>query len=140
MLGVLALMDPVLHVVSEQFVSESSPVQTTTVRRKAHDVVFLLDVSASMGVKDGRLSRSRLDYAKELIDEIVARLHGETVSLYTFTSKVAQVVPGTMDYLYLRMLLRDVEVNSTGVAQRIQRAALKRVFICVFGSIRNSVA
>ncbi len=127
-LGVLALMDPMLHVVSEQTVSESSPAQTTTVRRKTHDVVFLLDVSASMGVKDGRLSRSRLDYAKELIDEIVARLHGETASLYTFTSKVTQVVPGTMDYLYLRMLLRDVEVNSTGVTGTDLGEALKSVY------------
>lgn len=126
-LGTLALMDPVLHTVSEQPINQTMPT-TAKIRRKIHDVVFLLDVSASMGVKDGRLSRSRLDYAKELIDEIISQLHGETISLYTFTSKLVQVVPGTMDYLYLRSLLKDVEVNSTGVTGTVFSVALKGIY------------
>ena len=121
--GVLALMDPLLQVPSEKPVSEAVKVHC-----RVHDVVFLLDVSASMGVKDGRLNRSRLDYAKEVIDEVAAKLNGESAFLFTFTSKTVQLVPGTLDYLYLRQMLRDVEVNSTGITGTDLKEALRVMY------------
>ncbi len=126
-LSVLALMDPVLQLDSERPTSSSTQ-QSAKVRRKVHDVVFLLDVSASMGVKDGRLSRSRLDYGKEIIDEIVDRLRGETASLFIFTSETTQIVPGTMDYLYLRQLLREVDVNGNGATGTDLGGTLKVIY------------
>jgi len=78
---------------------------------KSHEVAFILDVSASMTVPDALRNRRRLDYAKDIIDGVVSRLKGERVSLYVFTSEVTQIVPPTLDYLYLRLMLRSVSIN-----------------------------
>lgn len=86
------------------------------VRQRAHEVIFLLDASASMGVADTRVGTTRLEVAKEIIDEIVGRLHGDSVALYAFTSEVTQLVPSTVDYLFLRLLLRRVGINEGDVA------------------------
>lgn len=122
----LALMDPranprylgqgkenkeVLH--EELLESEE---QEGSVRRRAHDVLFFLDASASMAVPDSRTGMSRLDFAKELIDETVRQLDGQSAGLYAFTSAVSPVVPQTMDYLFLRLLLRRIDVNEGDVA------------------------
>jgi von Willebrand factor type A domain. len=64
-----------------------------------------------MAVKDTRTGRSRLDNAKEVIDQLVSKLDGETVALYTFTSEADKLVPSTTDYIYLRLLMRNLEVN-----------------------------
>jgi Ca-activated chloride channel homolog len=107
----------------EKLVEESQPLpnqdskQTVVKRRKAHDVVFLLDVSASMQVNDTRTNHQRLEVAKEVIDEVVGLLDGQAVSLYGFTSELVPLVPSSVDYLFLRLFLRRVGINegdSTG--------------------------
>lgn len=85
-------------------------------RRKAHEVIFLLDTSASMDVKDTRTGSTRLDYAKEVIDEVVSELDGHTIALYAFTSQVTTVVPSTVDYLYARLALKFVGINEGDIA------------------------
>lgn len=87
-----------------------------SLKSKSLDIVFLLDTSASMSVSDTRVGQSRLDYAKEIIDETLSRLKGETAALYAFTSEVTKLVPSTYDHLYLRFLLRDVKINEGDVA------------------------
>lgn len=80
-------------------------------RRQPHEVIFLIDTSASMAVPDSRNHQSRLDYAKEIIDQISSQLTGETVSLYAFTSQVTRLVPATSDYLFLRLMVRQLSIN-----------------------------
>lgn len=113
--GVLALMDPKGNPQypegkkggrNHRIETETSPM------RRPKEVIFLLDDSASMAVKDMRTGRSRLENAKETIDQLVSRLDGETVALYTFTSEADKLVPSTTDYIYIRLLLRNLEVNN----------------------------
>ena len=85
-------------------------------RRKIHDVIFLLDSSASMSAIDTRTKESRLEYAKEIIDEIARNLRGQNVALYAFTSDVTTLVPLTPDVLYLRLLLENTTINEGDVA------------------------
>jgi Ca-activated chloride channel family protein len=85
-------------------------------KEKWHDVIFLLDASASMGVTDTRVGGSRFGFAKEIIDEIASRLRGENVSLYAFTSVLTTVVPSTPDTLFLRMVLDQVKINEGDIA------------------------
>lgn len=83
-------------------------------RRKEHELAFFLDISASMEVKDMRQSKTRLDYAKEIIEEIIKGLKGEPVSLYVFTSEVEKKVPSTVDTFYARLVLQNVKVHDIG--------------------------
>jgi Ca-activated chloride channel homolog len=84
-------------------------------KRKAHEVIFLMDISASMDVADMRGGRKRLEIAKEIVDETIRQLDGETVSLYAFTSESDKLVPSTMDYIFTRLVLRGVDINEEGV-------------------------
>lgn len=88
---------------------------THIVKRKAHDVYFLIDTSQSMEVTDTPEGKSRLSYAKELADEIASDLTGETAALYAFTSDVTTIVPSTLDYLYLRLMLSRLTFNEGDV-------------------------
>lgn len=133
-LAVLALMQPLGApryssedadgnlgaVLSDELLEEANPEQEVKTsglrRRKAHELIFLLDTSASMAVKDTRTGVSRLDYAKEVIDELVSELDGQSAAIYAFTSQVTTVVPSTVDYLYLRLALKFVGINEGDVA------------------------
>ncbi len=100
-----------------ELVTESDEEKESLVKRfQAHDVIFLVDTSASMDVRDMRNGGSRLDYAKEIIDETTSLLKGPTVSLFAFTSQLTPLVPSTSDYLFLRMLLRRMNINEGDVA------------------------
>lgn len=90
--------------------------EESCIRRKAHEIIFLVDASASMEVEDMRLGKSRLEYAKEFVDDVIGLLDGQSVSLYAFTSEVTKIVPETVDYLYVRLLLRNIQVNEGDVA------------------------
>ena len=94
---------------------------------KAHEVIFLMDASASMSCTDTREGETRLDYARDIADEIISDLTGETVSLYTFTSIVTQLSPSTLDYLYVRLKLKETEINEGGAAGTDIMAALEKM-------------
>lgn len=85
-------------------------------RRKACDVIFLLDTSASMQVEDTRQKESRLSVAKEIVDEMIRQMDGQNVALYTFTSILTPVVPPTLDYFFTRLMLKDIHINYGDVA------------------------
>lgn len=95
----------------------NAPKQTgeATIRRRVHDVIFLVDASASMGIKDTRSGSTRLDNAKEIVDEVMSRLQGENVSLWAFTSEPTKLSPLTMDYLFVRLRLRQMDINEGDV-------------------------
>lgn len=119
--AVLALMQPVgnghypeggMSHISQK----SEPNQKLEVRRKAHDVIFLVDASSSMSVQDARLGKTRLEYAKDIADALIGSLTGETASLYAFTSTTTELSPSTMDYLYVRLMLKQMHINEGDVA------------------------
>lgn len=101
--------------------------ETSVRKRKAHDIIFLLDTSASMSVSDTRTKVTRLDYAKEIIDEVVSELDGQNTALYAFTSQVYTVAPATVDYLFVRLILKLVGINEGDVAGTDLAEALETV-------------
>lgn len=103
------------QVVAER-VLELEEEEGVRLRRKAHAVVFLVDASASMLVADTRLGNSRLEQARELIDEVISRLDGQSVAIYAFTAEASTVVPMTNDYLFARLMARGLDVNAGDVA------------------------
>lgn len=82
---------------------------------KPHEIIFLVDTSASMGVEDGKSGESRLEEAKVLIDDLLEQLEGQTLSLYAFTSILTPIVPATMDYLFLRLQADRLQIDEGGV-------------------------
>ncbi|NCF70996.1 MAG: VWA domain-containing protein [Chlamydiales bacterium] len=84
--------------------------------RLSKEVVFLVDTSYSMSVKDTRQGVSRLELAKEVIDELVSRMSGEELALYAFTSEVSRIVPSTYDYLFFRLMNKQLDLNEGDVA------------------------
>lgn len=121
-LAALALMDPKgnghypLEKPLTAGVSAKNKEKEAVVRRKAHDVIFLVDASASMDVKDTRTGASRLDYAKDIADQIISRLKGESAALYAFTSDTTKLSPLTMDYVFVRLMLRNIRINEGDIA------------------------
>jgi len=84
------------------------------VRESARDIIFLLDVSASMGAED--LYPNRLSKAKEMINDIVSALDGEHVGLVVFTSVPSVKCVLTLDYTYFRQVLNEVKINDNDFA------------------------
>jgi len=116
-LGVIALMQPKGN---EHYLTRTKVHATY---RKAHDVILLMDASASMGVGDLTGGRTRDQVAKEIADLIVSKLNGESVTLWAFTSVTMQLVPLTTDYLFTRLMIRQVEINEGETAgTNIQQA------------------
>lgn len=101
--------------------------QKQIAKRKLHEVIFLVDASASMSGKDTPGGITRLDYAKEIADEIVSRLRGENASLFAFTSIALQMSPSTLDYLFVRLMLRQIQINEGETAGTSLLAALSDV-------------
>ncbi len=100
---------------------------TGVARKKMHEVILLLDASASMGVADGNGGSTRLAVAKEIVDEIISRLSGESVSLLAFTSATSLLVPATTDYFFTRLMLRQIEINEGESAGTDIKQALENV-------------
>jgi Ca-activated chloride channel family protein len=91
--------------------AKKSPSQTIESQRR-HDIVFVVDVSASMGVADnGQGDSARLSVAKEIVDSVISRLKGENVALEAFTSQALPIIPLTTDYLFTRLMLRGLTIN-----------------------------
>ncbi|MBA3815135.1 MAG: VWA domain-containing protein [Parachlamydiaceae bacterium] len=127
--GVLALMQPKGNgrypiSISEQL---NNAAKTQTVRQMKQDIVFLIDASDSMNVADTQTGKTRLNEAKEIVEEIVSRLQGQNAALLAFTSKTMQLVPLTTDYLFTRLMLRQLSINEGETAGTDLLQALIRV-------------
>jgi Ca-activated chloride channel family protein len=115
-LSILAWMEPVGNGHYPTGVKVPLKEDLAKVRRRVSDVIFLIDASASMGVKDSRTGSTRLEYAKEIVEEVISRLQGENVALWAFTSEPSKLSPLTMDYLFVRLRLRQMDINEGDVA------------------------
>lgn len=84
-------------------------------QRKPQNVILLLDASTSMSVPDASGNVRRLDFAKDIADQIISKLDGQTIALHAFTSETSQLSPLTTDYLFVRLMLRQLRINEVGV-------------------------
>lgn len=124
----LALMDPQgnARYPDELLASLNQGKQDQTLKLRPHEVAFVLDTSRSMDVKDVRTGQSRIDFGKEIIDEMIRGLKGQMVSLYTLTSEGDQLVPPTLDSMYVRLLLKNLKTGSEGVGGTDLMAGLQK--------------
>jgi Ca-activated chloride channel family protein len=122
-----ALMDPLgnVHYLSPPGQASSSQLHDFSRRYLPREVVFLVDTSASMGVRDARQGSNRLDQAKDIMEDTTALLKGEMVSLYSFTSALSPLVPPTYDYLFTRLIIKSLNLNQGDVAGTGFETALK---------------
>ena len=79
------------------------------VRDSARDVIFLLDVSGSMGVED--LYPNRLQKAKDMISDMLTVMKSEHVALVIFTSVPSVKCVLTLDHTYFKDVLSSVVIN-----------------------------
>jgi Ca-activated chloride channel homolog len=80
-----------------------------------HEVLFLVDTSASMRVADGPDGKTRLETAKGIMQDVLRQLKGQSVSVYAFTSELSTVVPSTLDYLFARLAINDLHIDQGDV-------------------------
>ena len=77
--------------------------------------LFLIDVSASMGLKDMNDSHTRLEYAQEIVKSFLPHLKGVPVGVSQFTKEVFSVCPMTFDHLFVRHVIDQMIINDTGI-------------------------
>ena len=99
--------------------------KTITVRDSARDVIFLLDVSASMGAED--LYPNRLEKAKDMIRDTVDAFESEHVGLVVFTSVPSVKCVLTLDYAYFKQALNAVTINDNDFAGTKFTPALEEI-------------
>lgn len=80
-----------------------------------HEVIFLVDTSASMRVTDTERGKTRLEEAQEIMENLLRQLRGQTISVYAFTSELSLVVPPTLDYIFARLSIHDLQIDQGDV-------------------------
>lgn len=111
----IALMEPFGNIRYPSLPSTRSASMTVKPHFIPHEIIFLVDTSASMGVSDGPEAETRLEEAKAIMEDIIRQLKGQTVSLYAFTSELSAVVPPTVDYLFVRLSIKELHINEGDV-------------------------
>ena len=106
----IALMDPKGNVKYTDS-NNGPPKEGQIARAMPQTVVFLVDTSSSMDVLDGRNKLSRLENAKAIMQDVVARLEGQNVALYSFTTTLTPIVPPTLDYFFTRIMISNLLIN-----------------------------
>jgi len=109
----------------EDLSKKGGKAQKVKIRESARDIIFLLDVSASMGAQD--LYPDRLSKAKEIIHDIVGGLDGEHIGLVIFTSVPSVKCVLTLDYSYFLDVLDKVKINDNDFAGTKFTPALKEI-------------
>lgn len=112
-LSCLALMEPFGNLRYSPLAAHS-PTQINT-DFIPHEVIFLVDTSASMGVPDSPEKETRLEEAKVIMEDVIRQLHGQMVSLYAFTSELSALVPATLDYLFTRLSIKELHIDEGDV-------------------------
>ncbi len=97
--------------------------RSTLVKREGIDLLFALDVSRSMAVKDIRPSRLRR--AKLELQALIDQLSGDRVGLVSFAGAAFMQSPLTSDYAAARMFLKsassaDVPVQGTAIGDALE--------------------
>jgi len=77
------------------------------------DIVIALDVSNSMNAQD--VAPSRLKCAKEAIEQLLDKLHGDRVGIVIFAGESLVQLPITTDYNAAKMFLNEIQTSSVPV-------------------------
>lgn len=113
-LATLAIMDPLSYGEYPQELRQRHPLKSGQFQKKPFEIIFVVDASASMQVTDVKGAGQRFLLAKEIVDNIIRQLVGQQVALQAFTSNSEQLSPLTTDYLFVRMMLREMQINEGG--------------------------
>jgi hypothetical protein len=93
--------------------------------QKSGEVLFFIDVSASMGVRDVD-GHSRIEAVKRVVENLLPEIKNASVALYAFTSEIIPLVPITDDHLFFKMALKQMQINEGGTQGTDIQAVLKR--------------
>jgi Ca-activated chloride channel homolog len=90
------------------------------------DIVIALDVSNSMNAQD--IAPSRLERAKEAIQQLINKLQGDRIGIVIFAAQSLVQLPVTTDYNSAKEFLGDVNsglipLQGTAIGQAIDRSA-----------------
>lgn len=85
------------------------------VTQAQEEVTLIVDVSSSMGVIDRGKSATRLGEALQIADAVARAPFGGKMALMPFTSGPAALVPLSYDRVFLRIALRDLGIDATGI-------------------------
>lgn len=121
----LALMEPRGDFRYPVGIAEQNKI--TVIKQNPQDILFLIDSSASMTATDTRDGKSRLATAKDIADEIIALLQGQNGAIYAFTGEATSLSPPTLDYLFLRLVLKQLDVNEGGISGTDFASALRKL-------------
>ncbi|MFK8028112.1 MAG: VWA domain-containing protein, partial [Gammaproteobacteria bacterium] len=81
------------------------------------DIVFLVDTSMSMQLKDYKLEGkeiSRMELLRSLLDEFTSRMQGERISVILFAEKPYILVPLTSEQNLIRRMLGRITTTLAG--------------------------
>lgn len=97
-----------------------------TVNLKGSDIVVALDVSNSMNAQD--ILPSRLENAKQAVEQLIDGLHGDRVGLVVFAGQPYVQMPITTDYAAAKMYLENINtgmvpVQGTAIGSAIDMAS-----------------
>lgn len=81
------------------------------------DIVFIVDTSVSMILRDYELKGQRIDrmnLLKSVLDDFIYKLRGERMSIIVFGNSAYTLVPLTTDQKLLRNMLSRIQVTMAG--------------------------
>lgn len=87
--------------------------ETTRRQSQGSDIVFLVDVSASMDVRD--VPTSRLDEARREALGLLQRMEGSRVAVVAFAGDAIRLCPLTLDQAATRLVLETLESGSVSM-------------------------
>lgn len=92
------------------------------------DIQLVLDISGSMAAEDFQ-PRNRLQVAKDVLREFIARRQGDRVGLVVFAGQALTKAPLTSDHDMLRLLVDSVELftlpDGTAIGQALAAGAAR---------------
>lgn len=91
------------------------------------DIVFLVDTSVSMQLKDYQIDDkaiSRMDLLRQLLDRFASRMEGERISVIIFGEQAYKLVPLSNDQNLIRSMLQRITTTLAGRYSDIGSALL----------------
>lgn len=122
--------------------------QNSHSREKAHDIMFVFDVSRSMLAED--INPNRLESAKRQFMKFIETRTQDRIGIILFSEKVFTLAPLTFDYQLLKNLTAKVEAGgflgsgtnigdslALGVAKLIKSEAKKKFIVFLSDGVSN---
>ncbi len=97
------------------------------VERKGVDIVFCVDVSASMNAQD--VKPSRIDKVKFEISKVINSLEGDRLGIVVFSGSNFLYLPLTMDYDAAKLFVKSIDTDmisskGTAIGQAIETSII----------------